>query len=534
MLVTPVYMLQVYDRILTSGSIDTLTWISVICLYLLGVYAIAELARRRVFALLADELNSIVPGVLFRNFRSTVSSEASFAEEHRSFMKVYASIKNGLIAPLFDLPFVPFFLALLFFVHPLLGVVGLSGMCILITIALLGRLVSSANSEKARSLEAEVTKFSSGVSRQRSAIVAMGMGQALENRFDGVSSKSAAAALEVSKQDGGYAGTSRASRQSLQVIILGVGGLLAVQQEVSAGAIVAGSILMGRALAPIDQLVSGWRQLMDTRAMWRRVKKTLECAPEPSEFTSLPKPQANIAIASLAISVPGSEHCLIKPFSISVHAGSVVALVGGNGSGKSSLLQTIAGAWAAHSGKVYIGGRDIHAWPSGDRGKYIGYVPQGIELLPGTVRDNISRFAEDVKDDEVISAAMKVGAHDDILSLPGGYDTLIGPGGSFLSAGQSQSIALARAFFADPAVVLLDEPTANLDLAAACDIISTIKSAANSGMTFIVSTHDMRLIEKSSQVIFLSNGSAKLGSPDQFVRQPSGFPNINYSMTGGG
>ena len=535
LLVSPIYMLQVYDRILTSGSIDTLVWISLICLYLLVVYGVGDAARRRVFALAGRELEKVFTQRIFIAFTAEDASGSQLSEDVRGVQKVRAALQNGLLAPLFDLPFAPVFLVLLFVVHPFMGVVGVIGMAMLVLLAIAGRIASSGASELARYAEAETVAFATGVARQRNAITSMGMGAEVLDRYAGLRDASGKSSLQVSRRDGSYAASSRAARQGLQIIILGLGGLLAVQQEVSAGAIVAGSILMGRALGPVDMIVNSWRTLMDTRATWKQLL-IRAAVPQQETFTALPRPIASLNLSSLSIGVPGAEQPLVKPFSFQAEAGSLVALVGGNGTGKSSLLQTVSGAWEPMTGGVFLGGRDIHKWPAEDRGQHIGYVPQGVELLPGTIRENICRFKNESSDESVINAALKVGAHDVILSLPKGYETRVGPGGAHLSAGQAQAIALARAFYSDPVLVLLDEPTANLDMRAAVDVIETMVSAATSGVTIIVSTHDMRLVEKSDQVVFLSAGSAMLGTPDQFINFQRGrnvSPNFPETRSGG-
>lgn len=518
LLIAPIYMLQVYDRILTSGSIDTLLWISAICVYLLVVYAVSEAARRRLFVLAANKLDEKMSKGLFSAFAKSSTVGTDFSEEVRHLQRVRTALHAGSLSPFFDLPFVPFFLLLLFIVHPVLGIVGLAGAICLLAFAITARVVSSSKSDTAKTSETEMMSFSSGIARQRNVVSAMGMHAPIYKRFLDLRTTHSLDATDIANHDGLTSANSRAMRQGLQILILGLGGLLAVQQQVSAGAIVAGSIIMGRALGPIDQLVHSWRNLMEVRYAWTQLNLQLQNAPADEAFTPLPKPRGHIELKSLSIGVPAAETALVKPFSVTIAPGELIALVGPNGGGKSTLLQTLSGAWRPVSGEVVLDGRDIHAWPAEDRGRHVGYVPQGVELLPGTVKQNISRFAEDASDESIFAVTRLSGVHQIILSLPDGYDTSIGPGGMHLSAGQAQSIAIARALYGNPSLVLLDEPTANLDLGAASIFLEAIKKVRHGEACVVVSTHDMRVIRQSTKVIVLSEGKAMLGTPDQFIR----------------
>ncbi|MEL7452648.1 MAG: ATP-binding cassette domain-containing protein, partial [Pseudomonadota bacterium] len=269
---------------------------------------------------------------------------------------------------------------------------------------------------------------------------------------------------------------------------------------------VAGSVIMSRALAPIDQIVGAWRTLVMARTAWGELTDRLDDGLDAQPFTPMPRPAPELVFDRVAIGALGTDVPLVRPFSYQAEAGTMIAVTGANGSGKTTLLQTIAGAWPCMDGRVLLGGRDIHDWPSEDRGQYVGYVPQDVELTPGTVAENISRFQADCLE-QVFEAARATGAHDLIVKLPNGYDTLIGPGGIHLSAGQRQLIGLARAFFGSPVFLLLDEPTANLDAETASHVTDAITKRASEGTIVIASTHDITLIEKMTLILIIRNGS---------------------------
>ena len=324
--------------------------------------------------------------------------------------------------------------------------------------------------------------------------------------------------LEAGAKDGFLAGAARAARQILQILILGVGAGLAIRQEVSPGAIVASSIILSRALAPIDQIVGSWRSIAQAKSAWARLVESLgTMRDEARRFAPLPRPAAKLAFDRCAIAPPisakGKELAqpLVRPFSLALDAGRFVCVVGGNGVGKSSLLQTIAGVWPCRSGTISLGERSVHHWPSDDRGQYIGYVPQDVDLLPGTVAENISRMKSGIPAD-VFDAARAAGAHDMILGLPQAYETPIGArhgeaASHALSAGQRQLIGLSRALYMSPVLLLLDEPTANLDPDTAASVTGALSRAAAEGAIVIAATHDPALIAASDTVLMVKNGA---------------------------
>ncbi len=518
LLVAPLYMLQIYDRVLASASLDTLVWLSVIAGGLLALYGAADGARRRVLSLAADQLERDVEPVVAAACLDAGGDAPQLGVELGHVDRIVQHARQGGLAPLFDLVFAPLFFAALFLIHPVIGWAGLAGAGVLLVIAAVGHLASRGSAEDGDQAATSARAFAAGIERQRIAILSMGLGARAFERLVRRRRRASHALSEAALKDGFAAGAARAGRQILQIVILGAGAYLALNQQVSAGAIVAGSILAGRALGPIDQIIGGWNQLVRVRAAWTALGARLSAEGVRAAPGASPAPEAALCLEALGVAAPGAQGALIRAFNLELGAGTLTVLVGPNGAGKSSLLNTIAGVWAPFEGAVRLGGRDMHAWPSDDRGRHVGYVPQGVELLPGSVRDNIARFDPGAADEAVFAAARRAAAHDTIQRLPLGYDTPVGPGGVPLSAGQAQLIGLARAFHGDPTLVLLDEPTANLDAEAAARMIAAMGEAKRRGAVIVVSTHDARLIRLAESALVIRDGAVIRTTPSALIQ----------------
>ena len=533
LLVSPIYMLQVYDRVLSSGSRDTLVWMTVIAVFLLAIYAAAEAGRRRLAALAGARLDSDFSARAFRRFRDASDTEGSLARDLTDIAKFQSPFQHGTLLAFLDLPFAPLFIGILFLIHPLLGVLSVVGALIVLAVALAAEAASRNSSEKSGAATLQAGRFADGLSRQRSALIAMGLVDRAYAAWRGIHAQAEADTVRASRRDSVFAATSRAVRQILQVFILGAGAALFLQQQLSPGGIVAASIILSRALAPIDMIVGSWRSVVQAKAAWGRVDARLAQAhtqqahTQNASTTSLPRPEALLALDRLAAQPPGAEVPLIRPFSTEIAGGQLVVLTGGNGAGKTTLLQTLAGAWSPAAGEVRLGGVRLHSWPSRDRGRHVGYVPQGVELFPGTVADNISRLRSEPSEAEgaeaieetiematpIFAAAQAAGAHGRILALPDAYDTRVGPGGVHLSAGQTQLIGLARALYGRPVLVLLDEPTANLDTIAAQAAANALRAHADRGGIVVAASHDPRLVGQADLVLDIRDGAVSAKAP---------------------
>jgi PrtD family type I secretion system ABC transporter len=514
LLVSPLYMLQVYDRVLTSGSVDTLVLLSVLALALLGVFAAADSGRRRVLALIGRALGELLEHRLFATGMGAAGRrlESAVADLGR----VQGLFANGTIQPLFDAPFVPMFALFVFLVHPLLGAVTLAGAVGLVLLAVAAERAGTVAVERSSHAERAATRFLSGIGRQFAAVRAMGMGPAVERRWQGLRDAAAIETLETARTTAFYGGVSKAVRQMLQVVTLGVAAWLVLRQEISAGAIIASSILAGRCLAPIDQIIGAWRPLLQARKSWSNLAAFVPPDAEQAASTPLPRPQAELRLRELTVDHPGGTGALFEPVDLRLTGGQTLLVLGRSGQGKTSLLQVLSGAATPAGGSVSLGGRNLHAWDMADRGAHIGFLPQYVDLLPGTVAENIVRFA-DAGPDAAIAAARRAGCHEAILQLAGGYDTPIG-GEAPLSAGQRQDIGLARAVHGEPVALFLDEPTAHLDLRGVSALLDLLAWQQQQGRIAVIASHDRRLLTAASLVLELRDGRAVLAERDAYVR----------------
>ena len=517
MLVSPLYMLQVYDRILTSGSTDSLIWLSLIAVFLLGIYAAAEAGRRRVSSLIGDRLEATFAVRMFARFESGADEKVMLPKDMSDLSRIQATFQNGSLLAFADLPFTPLFIGLLFLLDPLLGAISLIGGLTVFAVAIIAEITTKSTGAAAATATANAQEQLSGAARQHSAIRAMGMTQSIETLWRKQREDALEHTLKTSKMDASYASIARASRQILQILILGAGGFLVLSQSMSPGGIVAGSVIMSRALAPIDQIVGGWRSFVQARTSWQSLTARLTTDHKRQDFTPLPRPSATLMIDRLSVGAPSLDAPIVRPFSYEVRGGNLISMVGASGCGKSSLLQTLAAVWPTKSGEVLLAGRSVHDWANEDRGQYVGYLPQSIDLAPGTIAQNIARFTE-AHPEEIYQAARDAGAHDMILSLADGYETQIGPTGVGLSGGQKQLIGLARALFRSPVLLLLDEPTANLDAETATTVIGALQSRAALGSIVITSTHDARLAQNSHTQLTLAHGGV-IATPMQTSSQ---------------
>ena len=517
MLVSPLYMLQVYDRVLSSGSIETLIMVSIAAIGLLSVYGFAEAARRKTLALMSEQIQTEYGPIIFASSFEKPDAAQGLPTKLADLSTVENFLRHGLLLPFFDLPFTPLFIFAMFLVHPIIGWIGVIGGLALILITVFTEMSTRKSVEDAMRAESTSSNFANEISRKRSAIISLGMMTPLLSNWMSHKKRANEMTLSGLGRSTFFSSQAKALRQMLQVGALGVGGYLVLQMEMSAGAIIAGSILMGRALAPIDQALGAWRQLIRARKAWGSVSETVsETARSNVTMTPMPRPKSELSVESLVVSSAGSNEPLLPKFTVTLNAGSSVAILGPSGSGKTSLLQTLVGAWMPFDGRVRLGGRDIHSWDASDRGKYLGYVPQDVELLPGTIAQNISRFS-DGPPEEVMAAAEKAGFHDMILRFPEGYDTRVGPGGHHLSQGQQKGVGLARAFYMNPVLVVLDEPGANLDRLSFSSFQRGLSDLKASGSIVIFATHDTRFLALADNIILLEERSLKMVSTKEYL-----------------
>ncbi|MEX6505856.1 type I secretion system permease/ATPase [Jiella sp. M17.18] len=511
LLVQPIYMLQVYDRVLSSGSLDTLLYISLIAVGALILLGILDAVRGFIAARLSMRLTAVLGERALLASMQGPRASLGDTQPLRDLAVLRSFIGGKTIFAYLDLPFAPIFIGLLYFVHPALFFLTLGGAAALVALAFVNHAVTTRLAEPASAHAAAAILSAQSFVRNAESIGAMGMTGSVARRWG----LWEAGSLSVQDRTNGFAaffaGTSRTVRLGLQVAILGVGGYLTLSGEMTAGMIFASSLISGRGLQPIDQVIAGWRSLADARASWGRLDEALRSVSGRRSGTELPDPAGDLHIDNLVVLAPGggAPDPLLKRIEARISAGQCLAIIGPSGAGKSTLAQAIVGNLRARSGAVRIDGSDIDHWDREMLGRFVGYVPQDCEILPGTIAENIGRFDPEAEDRAVVRAAERAQVHAMIQKLPLGYDTLIGPSGLRLSGGQRQRIALARAFYGAPRLLVLDEPNANLDRDGEAALEEAVAQAKADGVTVVMITQRMGIVEKADLVMILREGAVE-------------------------
>ena len=514
MLVPAIYMLQVYDRVLVSRNETTLYMLTLIVIGFYVVMGGLEWLRARLMVQaglrLDAELNDKVLSSAFRqNLRqSGASADQSLGDlgAVRQFLT-----GNGLFA-FFDAPWAPLFIAVIFLMHPLLGLVSLVGALVLLGLALLTETRTQKPLAAANQAGIAANQFANNSFRNAEVIEAMGMFPSLRARWYGLHSRMLALQAVASERAGSISAVTRFTRISLQSLILGFGALLVIDGQITPGAMIAASILMGRALAPVEQAIGAWKQFVAARGAHGRLKELLGDHHPREPRISLPAPRGEYRIESVYAAAPGGSVPILRGVNLAIPQGTVVGVIGPSGSGKSTLARLLVGVWSAASGKVRLDGADVFDWDKAELGPSLGYLPQDVELFDGTVAENIARFGT-LDSEAIVQAATLAGVHDMILRLPQGYDTPIGNAGCALSGGQRQRIALARALSGDPSVVVLDEPNSNLDDVGEAALIAAIAQLKADGRTVVLITHRTSVLSVIDRLLVLRDGQVHAWGP---------------------
>jgi ATP-binding cassette subfamily C protein len=521
LLTMPLYMLQIYDRVLPSQSMDTLKFLSVIAVAALVVLGLLEAIRAIVAARAAAKLEVQLGADAVRVAMLSSRLGEANVQPVRDLAAVRSFIASRAVFALLDLPFAPLFIGILYFIHPTLFYITVAGAVILFAIAILNQMVTKTPSENASQLQGAAFATAQSIARNSESLRAMGMTGNGISVWGNSNAESMSAQGSVDTRNAVLSGISKTIRMGLQIAILGVGALLVLRGEMTAGMIFASSIISGRGLQPIDQVIGGWKQYVTSWRSWKNLTAILEKAGDESEKISMPKPNGNISVEA-ALVMPaggGSREPILNRVSFSVNAGDVVGIVGPSGSGKSTMARLLVGAQFPSAGTVRIDGTDIQNWDALQLGKHIGYLGQGVELLPGTIAENIARLSLQPDDVAVHEAARKAQVHELIQNLPQGYDTRVGPGGLGLSGGQKQRIALARAFYGDPEIMVLDEPNANLDDDGEMALQLAFRTARKSGTTVIVITQRKQILNDVDKILRLHRGKVDFyGTREKFVQ----------------
>jgi PrtD family type I secretion system ABC transporter len=513
--VSPAFMLQVYDRVLTSRNGTTLLMLAAIAAGLLFSYALLEKLRSMVLVQMGLRFDSVLGGPAFD--AALAGSARERGGRHAQLLRDVDTLREFVSGPalptLLDAPWAPVFLAVCFLLHPLIGWVALGGAVLLFSLAFWNeRLTRRALLQESTGTIAAYERMAAAL-RNADAIRGLGMAGAIRGAWERDHAEIVARSVSVNGRGGLILALSKFLRSALQVGILAVGAWLVIRQELSGGAMFAASLIMGRALAPVEQALAQWRSLTSARSAWSRLSSALDAA-EDKPLLKLPKPAGAVEMEDVTVLAPGSRRPVLKRVTLSLSPGEVLAVVGPTGSGKSSLLRALVGAWPAVTGCVRYDGNDLRHYDPDDVGAGIGYLPQDVELFAGTVAENIARFGP-VDDTGILAAAEAASAHGMIQHLPDGYQTQVGEDGSSLSGGQRQRIGLARALYGEPAVVVLDEPNANLDGEGDAALVESLRRLKEKGRTAVLVTHRPGLLAVADKIMVMQDGMvARIGPRD--------------------
>lgn len=518
MLAPTLYMLQVYDRVLTSQSELTLLVMSLLTLFLFAVMAFAEWMRSRLLVGTGVRLDEQLSTQVFNaSFEANLSqSGASPARAFGDLIQIRQFLTGNGIFAFFDAPWTPIYMAVLFFLHPWLGVLGLIFALIQAALAWYGHRHTLAPSEAAAKAGAEAGNFLQSKLRNAEVLESMGMVRNLQTRWAGRHQSHLAQSGTAQHLTHRLTALSKFIRYTQQSLALGAGALLVIDGQLSPGGMIAANVLMTRALSPIDMIVGSWRQFIGMRSAFARLETLLQEHPPRDPALRRVAPQGRMTLEQVVASAEGRAAPILKNISLSVPAGTATAVLGPSGSGKSTLARVLVGIWPEVTGNVLIDGLPIASWNRVELGPFIGYLPQDIELFEGSIAENIARFGE-VDPARVIEAAQSAGLHEMILRFPKGYDTSIGEAGNLLSGGQRQRIGLARAIYGQPVLVVLDEPNANLDDAGEVALYKTIEQLKARGSTVFLITHRPGAIAVVDRILLLRDGQVQADGPRDAV-----------------
>lgn len=501
MLTSPLYMLQIYDRVLVSHSVDTLVLLSVVALGALIVFGILEAVRARVLVRVGARFDRGLSDKVF----ATVMKSGVGAQPFRDLENIRSFLTGRSLTALFDAPWTPIYIALVYFLHPWLGHVALIGAVLLLTIVLINESATRKPLKESTGEMALANQFVEAGSRNRDTIQAMGMLPGLSKVWHYWHDAGLALQALASDRSGAVTGAAKFLRVAVQVAILGVGAYLAIHEITSAGVMIAASIITGRALAPVEAAISGWRSFVQARESRARLHEHLDSHLDTQAPMQLPAPKGELVFNNVFASPPGSQRPILSAVTFRLEPGTSVGLTGPSAAGKSSLARLMVGIWAPMAGEVRLDGAELGQWAPHVLGPHIGYLSQDVELFPGTVAQNIARFG-DIDANAVVDAAQLAGAHETIVQLEDGYETLVGSGGANLSGGQRQRIGLARAFYGRPALIVLDEPTSNLDAVGEASVRAAVDALKHAGSTVVVIAHRPSLVGGVDTMMVVQKG----------------------------
>lgn len=538
MLTGPLYMLQVYDRVLSSGSVATLQGLFIIVIILYAFLGIYEFLRARLLSRASYRLDKQIGTEAFRFW---LRSGAYENREHYNPVRDLEVVRGFLASPavlgLFDLPWIPIFLAVVFLIHPWLGWLTVAGAAVVVIAALLNRVSTREPISQAMQRDGEERSFVERARRNAEAILALGMQDRIVGRWAGLHAASLAHNQLGGDRSEMFTAFSKAFRLLLQSGLLTVGAYLALNQQISAGMIIAASIIAGRALAPVDQVIGQWRSIGRAGEAHKRLKGAMDSIGPEKPRVDLPEPKGHLKVVNLTKLTPKGSMVTDRPrildrLSFELFPGDALGVVGNSAAGKSSLARLLIGAWQPEAGEIRLDGATLDQWHPRDLGRHVGYLPQQVEMLPGTIAENISRFDPEARDKDVIEAAKLAGIHDMILRMPDGYATYVGSAEQPLSGGQTQRLGLARALFGLPRLVILDEPNSNLDMSGDDALVEAITRLRERGNTVIIMAHRPSVIVAVNKMLILHKGQLIKFGPKEDILDTLAPSNPTTSVVG--
>jgi ATP-binding cassette subfamily C protein len=505
--VGPLYMLQIYDRVLSSRNVSTLVFLTLIAGFLLLVYAGLEKIRSAVLVRAGLLFDSKTRSDLFESVLLGSLKQPNFS--HHTVLRELDVIREfltgaGLIS-FCDAPWVPIFVAGCFILHPWYGWIAVVGALLIFSFAVANEFLTRTQLKGASKSAGEAGAFAAATFRNVEVLHAMGMWRPLRERWMQRQNVTLTLQAVASDRAGVLLTATKFLRAFLQVAILGTGAYLSINQESTPGAMIAASIIMGRALAPVELIVSQWKTFLSARSAYDRITELLRIIPARQTRMKLPDPEGHLAVQNIVVAPPGTQRPVLAGVSFDLPAGSALGLIGPSAAGKSSLARAIVGVWPVVNGTIRIDGAELQHWDNEQLGRHIGYLPQDVELFSGTVAENIARF-QTVDEQSIIAAAQMAGVHNMVQTMPEGYNTQIGDGGQSLSGGQRQRIGLARALYRMPTIVILDEPNASLDAEGESALLGALQSLKAANRTVILITHKTNILAMVDKILILNQG----------------------------
>jgi len=509
-LTVSLYTMQIFDRVITTHNVNTLVYLSLIAGTAILLLAILEFTRNQIMQRLATWVElKVAPEGFARAIENVLCGHSYRMEALRDLATCRGYVGSSAALALYDVPWVPVFLGVIFILHPMLGFVAAGGAIVLFVLTLLNELITSRLTKEANTAAINSQRRADSIARNAEVIDSMGMMPAVMRRWQESVAEMMTPQRRAAQRGSVLSAIAKFSRLGVQIAVLGVGAYLVLQHELTSGASMAGSIIMGRALAPVEMLIGGWKQFVQVRQAFSRLQTFLRQPRLRPPGLPLPEPVGRLSVERVSHVFPNTTSAIVKGVQFTLNPGESLAVIGPSAAGKSTLIKMLIGTLAPSAGAVRLDGADVHSWMREDFGRYVGYLPQAVELFEGTVFRNIARMGES-RPEQVFAAAQLAGCHEMIMRLPLGYETEIGENGQLLSGGQRQLIGLARALFGNPKFVVLDEPNSNLDGESEKNLISALEKLKALETTVVLVSHRPGLVQHVDLVLMMRDGAVEM------------------------